>query len=560
MLNNNRNMSKNIDKGSMQSFATKLKSLVVRDMKSKKLTLIGSDKYTETVELQFGYFASISKVFATLDKSTESGLTVTLPTTVDVCKRFLNNIIDCKEKLNIEDLYNYYKLAICFDMPSVSRACVIKVANGTNVDALKVYKHSDGESNQLTDIIVEKLMTNIKEVGMMCDKGVDLKLVKTLLSRKDYVYPVNNLGQRVNKCLECALVVLFNNWLTVNYPVVTVESRKIFIECWKLINVKALHIDLVENLLATTYGKDPEILGTISPDLLKSTISYYKYAVLDPERYVTHQQELDAKEQARVNAINDEKCMTLQEIEALKVGDLVDAKDRDGKWYVSKVVTIHQNDIKIHFNGWTDNFDERIPKTSKRFAKKGTFTHNIEHVDSEYRSRSCQCVACTGGRSRGRVTRTPSTRLINDTTARNMLDQLNQLGMGLVPNSAPQFYTSGRTGHVPPSREILNIDQLRQRYMPATNTITTPTGGLNTLSGWDTGDIIGQGFEQLASAFLNNGNPGDFFQVMPRAFSNPVAGSASPGIQSRMPSTQQNGGQNTAPSTQPTPPNGGQQP
>ena len=63
----------------------------------------------------------------------------------------------------------------------------------------------------------------------------------------------------------------------------------------------------------------------------------------------------------------------------MKVGDFVDAKDDQGKWYESVIRYIDgtEDDKKlvIHFIGWNPKWDEKLSAMDEeRIQKRGTFT------------------------------------------------------------------------------------------------------------------------------------------------------------------------------------------
>ncbi|CEG49503.1 ubiquitinspecific protease [Plasmopara halstedii] len=60
----------------------------------------------------------------------------------------------------------------------------------------------------------------------------------------------------------------------------------------------------------------------------------------------------------------------------LHVGQLIDARDTDRKWYESRVVALKSQYVKVHYRGWTSKWDEWIERTSTRLAPLYTKIHN----------------------------------------------------------------------------------------------------------------------------------------------------------------------------------------
>jgi len=58
------------------------------------------------------------------------------------------------------------------------------------------------------------------------------------------------------------------------------------------------------------------------------------------------------------------------------VGDVVDARDRDGQWYEGKLLEIQGNEAKVHFRGWLPKFDAWIPLDSDSLRPLHSVTHN----------------------------------------------------------------------------------------------------------------------------------------------------------------------------------------
>lgn len=57
---------------------------------------------------------------------------------------------------------------------------------------------------------------------------------------------------------------------------------------------------------------------------------------------------------------------------SLRQGDIIDARDTEQNWYVSTVLDTRNDgaDVRVHFNGWSSEWDEWIPVTSERLAQR----------------------------------------------------------------------------------------------------------------------------------------------------------------------------------------------
>lgn len=78
-----------------------------------------------------------------------------------------------------------------------------------------------------------------------------------------------------------------------------------------------------------------------------------------------------------------------------QVGEFIDASDSVQKWCVARVVDKRENEIYIHYEGWSDRWNEWIPINSERLApyrtrSKGRDT-GPENNDRAYRLSDPQC-------------------------------------------------------------------------------------------------------------------------------------------------------------------------
>jgi hypothetical protein len=62
------------------------------------------------------------------------------------------------------------------------------------------------------------------------------------------------------------------------------------------------------------------------------------------------------------------------DLPCIRVGDILDVKDTQDKWYEGTILKISEDDIYIHFNGWSRKWDQWFDKNSDKLAKRGTYT------------------------------------------------------------------------------------------------------------------------------------------------------------------------------------------
>ena len=60
----------------------------------------------------------------------------------------------------------------------------------------------------------------------------------------------------------------------------------------------------------------------------------------------------------------------------LRIGDAIDAKDKDNTWYSAYVIFKFDGYIKVHFSNWSSVHDETICFDSHKIAPAGTFVYN----------------------------------------------------------------------------------------------------------------------------------------------------------------------------------------
>lgn len=73
-----------------------------------------------------------------------------------------------------------------------------------------------------------------------------------------------------------------------------------------------------------------------------------------------------------------------------EVGQLIDAKDREGKWFEAVITELEEDRIHVHYNGWESKWDEWIQRDSLKLAQVRTHTTGpyIPRTKSQYSSYS----------------------------------------------------------------------------------------------------------------------------------------------------------------------------
>ena len=66
---------------------------------------------------------------------------------------------------------------------------------------------------------------------------------------------------------------------------------------------------------------------------------------------------------------------TLQWRESMAVGDVIDAKDSEGRWFDSRIVAIDVGDrVRVHYNGWSSRWDSWVDRNDESIQPHLTHT------------------------------------------------------------------------------------------------------------------------------------------------------------------------------------------
>lgn len=75
---------------------------------------------------------------------------------------------------------------------------------------------------------------------------------------------------------------------------------------------------------------------------------------------------------------------TKEELDNIPDGTIMDVEDKNGKWFVAKILRSQIIDgtkhLRVHFNNWSPSFNEYISIDEPKFAKKHTYTF-VEYTD-----------------------------------------------------------------------------------------------------------------------------------------------------------------------------------
>lgn len=67
-----------------------------------------------------------------------------------------------------------------------------------------------------------------------------------------------------------------------------------------------------------------------------------------------------------------------------ELGQWVDVIDTIEQWCEAEVIDLNESQIKVHYNGWSNRWDEWVEKNSQRIQPLRTFT--IQKLNSFYQS------------------------------------------------------------------------------------------------------------------------------------------------------------------------------
>ena len=229
--------------------------------------------------------------------------------------------------------------------------------------------------NGLRTLLVNQLMVGIFNVKNADISMLDYETLSQLLERTDYMHTKSS---KVFD-LENTLALIFTIWFTAKPD----ASKEKFVESFEKLWYPLLSPHSIAKIVRCPQFKKvekelaPTIVDLYTNTLIPSDLTKSK------QRSQCHLQEKEVMEGS---------IMTTPELGGLKKGDLIDARDKDGIWYVGTVMDISGNCIFVSFSGWSLKFNEWIKFSSGRIAKCGTFTNGELHtLDSNIK---CICHKC----------------------------------------------------------------------------------------------------------------------------------------------------------------------
>lgn len=75
------------------------------------------------------------------------------------------------------------------------------------------------------------------------------------------------------------------------------------------------------------------------------------------------------------------------EVRALRIGDVVEARDINNRWYLASITEIEGLTLRVHFFGWDSAYDEWISQFCSRHRRIGSISSG-DCLESE----SCHCL------------------------------------------------------------------------------------------------------------------------------------------------------------------------
>ena len=58
----------------------------------------------------------------------------------------------------------------------------------------------------------------------------------------------------------------------------------------------------------------------------------------------------------------------------MAVGDVIDAKDSEGRWFDSRIVEVDRDRVKVHYNGWSSRWDSWVDRKDESIQPHLTHT------------------------------------------------------------------------------------------------------------------------------------------------------------------------------------------
>ncbi len=316
-------------------------------------------------------------------------------------------------EFKISDIYCITKLAIKFQFFDLKES-LMKVLIGVDDNALIELCNnictclktiSESKKNEEVDIDegentkIDELLLSMLRSRMFLSKinksttVMNIDLIRYLLKTNDYEQTYSHDDDKLETNIAFALLNTLSEEYKTNKNQDICET--LVKEFWPLLKHDAIDMDFFKKLYLTKVYHIPNVTQYLAPSIIKCLFSLergllYTHAILPKQRW-----------QIKKDLEELKSYMTLEEINNLKVGDKLDAKDSEKKWYVAEVVSNNERNVRVHFLGWNSSNDENLDKTDiTKFAAYGKFTNKVEHrppirdINGAPTGEPCPCVAC----------------------------------------------------------------------------------------------------------------------------------------------------------------------
>jgi hypothetical protein len=341
------------------------------------------EKTSITIDVNFPLMKTLTSVF-----EDEKYRSIQKVEKVADHKEFFDYVHAKKTILTNRELCLFHRFAELYGMATIVTDLAAKINNLKFDDIIKVY--DECKFNGFAQVFVDKfnkvIMYNISTlIYETYFKYIDINLIKMLVDRHDYEY-------EFQLRIEHILLNLVFSFFEKKYPIATItpEIRAEFLAC-------------INKIQFDTLFKTYSVASSFSYLIVLANREYYKgdtliekelatkfivhlrdqnYETARPERNIAYaiilaKQKVDAEEK---------KCLTIDEVNKLNFGDVLDVKDVKKNWFVGSIINIIGDNIQIKYSGWGHSFSESIMKSEKRFAKLGAFTKGKIHDENNGKS------------------------------------------------------------------------------------------------------------------------------------------------------------------------------
>jgi hypothetical protein len=365
----------------------------IKSTSTKELTLMDSYGKKETVTIATQFMETISDFFKHFSRY---DIPLIVPVECSVAKRLLQFVQGQANDLEDEHISSYYKLASVWSINIVKDTCIEKIKKlklDTVLDLYVKLKAQKDLDHELSSHVISGIMPHVSHLRKPeYIKFVDYNLLKELLTREDYEpAPVAGVFKIKMSLLEDNLCGLMLAWFMEHLPDSSQkENCDKFLECYGLLKKDCLlPASIYLFVLCPYYLYNKDIMTMLAPELLQELADINSHKQGGMQRDMIH------KEKMKLT-----KVLTEGDAKKLQVGDIIEARDLESKWYMAKVVEKDDAGARVHFQGWADNNDEYIEFTSKRFAPIGTFTNGVQHTEKDPKTglSNCGCNKCLNGK------------------------------------------------------------------------------------------------------------------------------------------------------------------